>query len=304
MWKEFFYFSLRERRGVIAIAILIAIVCVAMWLIPNRPIPANNNQEQFQEEYLAFMNSLEQVEKERDNYTSTVRYKTQKEVTLTAFDPNTADSIELSNLGLPGWMIKNIQSYRDKGGRFKKAEEFAKIYGLKEEQYLALLPYIEIAPVIEESRDSLRLLAQTVKRDSFPKTIKYETGTIIALNSADTTMLKMIPGIGSGIARRIVNYRNQLGGFYSVSQLQEINLKADSLVAWFDVKQDSIERLPINKISVERLRKHPYINFYQAKVIVEHRKKRGEIKVLDDLKLYEEFTQSDMERLKYYIQFD
>ena len=305
MWKEFFYFSLIERRGMVVIAILIAVVCLVTWLMPNRPLPiTDSSQEQFQEEYLAFINSLERVEKEQNNYGSTARFKQQKEIILTDFDPNTADSVELSNLGLPAWMIANIQSYRNKGGRFKRAEEFAKIYGLKEEQYLALLPYIQIAPVVEEAKDSLRLLMQSTKRDSFPKTIKYEVGTTIGLNSADTTQLKMIPGIGSVIARRIVNYRTQLGGFYSVSQLQDINLRADSLVAWFDVKQDSIERLPINKMGVERLRMHPYINFYQAKVIVEHRKKRGEIKGLDELKLYEEFTQSDMERLIHYFRFD
>lgn len=305
MWKEFFYFSLIERRGVIVIAVLIAIVCVGAWLIPNHPMPVvDSSHEQFQEEYLAFMNSLERVEKEQKDYSSSTRYKKQKEIVLADFDPNTADSIEFSSLGLPGWMINNIHNYRNKGGRFKKAEDFAKIYGLKEEQYLALLPYIQIAPIHDESKDSLRLLVVETKKDSFPKTMKYEKGTIIALNSADTFQLKMIPGIGSAIARSIISYRTQLGGFYSIAQLQEINLRADSLVAWFDVKQDLIQRLSINKMGVDRLRKHPYINFYQAKAIVEHRKKRGKIKDLEDLKLYEEFTQSDMERLKHYFQFD
>ena len=182
-------------------------------------------------------------------------------------------------------MITNIQSYRNKGGRFKKAEEFAKIYGLKEEQYLALLPYIQINTVVDDSKDSLKLLVQTAKRDSFPKTIKYEAGTVIALNSADTTQLKMIPGIGSGIARRIVSYRTQLGGFYSVSQLQGINLKDDSLAAWFDIKHDSIERMTGNKMGVERCPNPHYINFYQAKVIVDDRNNRGVIKPLEELEL-------------------
>lgn len=54
---------------------------------------------------------------------------------------------------------------------------------------------------------------------------KYQPGTVINLNEADTTELKKIPGIGSAIARMIVNYRTQLGGFYKIEQLQEKHLK-------------------------------------------------------------------------------
>ena len=46
---------------------------------------------------------------------------------------------------------------------------------------------------------------------------------MLDLNRADTAELKKIPGIGSGIARLIVNYRQRLGGFYQIEQLQEIH---------------------------------------------------------------------------------
>ena len=114
----------------------------------------------------------------------------------------------------------------------------------------------------------------------------------------------MIPGIGSNIARMIINYRNQLGGYYNLSQLEDIRLKTELLQPWFEVNSDSIVQLVINKMGVEALRKHHYLNFYQAKTIVEHRRKNGKIKGLNELKLYEEFTQKDLERLSYYLCFD
>ena len=233
MWKDFFYFSLAERRGVIFIVVLIVLVCFAGWFIPNRSeTESEHNSTNLTEEYAQFLNALEQTSSDKSNYTSSKYSKKQKEVVLADFDPNAADSLQFSSLGLPGWMITNIQSYRNKGGNFKKPEDFSKIYGLKEEQYLALLPYIQIAPIEKGFRDTLKLLAHEAKKDTFPKQIKYSPGTIIGLNSADTTQLKMIPGVGSTIARMIVKHRDQLGGYFSTSQLEEIHLKADLLAKW------------------------------------------------------------------------
>ncbi|MCD8262221.1 MAG: helix-hairpin-helix domain-containing protein [Bacteroides sp.] len=186
----------------------------------------------------------------------------------------------------------------------KKREDFRKIYGLSKEKYQELYPYIEI-PAEETSATEIE-----VKEEGTPtvalieKPFKYEKGMRIELNRADTTELKKIPGIGSVYARRIVNYRNRLGGFYTTAQLQEIELEADSLMQWFIIDSTEITRIPINKSSIERLRNHPYINFYQAKAFIEHRKKRGNIVSLDEFRLYEEFTEEDLERIFYYITFN
>ena len=188
--------------------------------------------------------------------------------------------------------------------RFHHPEDFRKIYGLTEEQYQTLLPYIQIAKSSEtrEPGDTVQLLtAKSTQRDTI---FKYQPGTVISLNSADTTELKKIPGIGSVIARRIVNYRKRLGAFCRIEQLQEIQLKAEKLRPWFSIDAGQIHRINLNKASLERMTYHPYINFYQAKVIVEYRKKKGNIKSLKQLSLYEEFTPADFERLEPYVCYD
>ena len=75
-------------------------------------------------------------------------------------------------------------------------------------------------------------------------------------------------------------------------------------VKWFKLEETPVRRLEINKSGLDKLRSHPYINFYQAKVIVEHRRKKGPIKSLSQLALYEEFTEKDLKRLSAYISFD
>ena len=185
---------------------------------------------------------------------------------------------------------------------FRRPEDFRKIYGLTEEQYRTLQPYIRITetPVLQDTSRILVVQA-TAPYDTL---MKYPPGTIIDLNQADTTELKKIPGIGSRIARSIVNRRRLLGGFYQIEQLGEIRLKAEKLRSWFSVDAGKIHRININKASVERMMHHPYISYYQAKVIAEYRKKKGKVRDLKQLMLYEEFTPADFERMAPYVCYD
>jgi DNA uptake protein ComE-like DNA-binding protein len=76
------------------------------------------------------------------------------------------------------------------------------------------------------------------------------------------------------------------------------------LLRWFKLGSDSVRPLDINRAGLDQLRAHPYLNFYQAMVIVEHRLKRGKITSLSQLSLYEEFTEKDLERIAAYLRFD
>ena len=152
-------------------------------------------------------------------------------------------------------------------------------------------------------KDTLRQKVFSPKKE-YVKAFKYPEGTLVEVNSADTTELKKIPGIGSGIAGGIVRYRERLGGFYALSQLEEVKHVTPELLKWFKLDNDSIRKLEINKASLDKLRAHPYLTFYQAKVIMEHRRKKGQIKSLSQLALYEEFTEKDLERLSAYISFN
>ena len=282
MWKDFFYFTKTERQGIIVLVVLV----IGAYAIP-RLLQAFSQPEKTYPDYT-------------NNRSSAVHPK--KEIRLATFDPNMADSTTFLSLGLPSWMASNILRYRNRQGRFRRPEDFRKIYGLTEEQYRTLLPYIRIAeePI---SPDTSRLLVvqATAQHDTL---MKYHPGIIIDLNQADTTELKKIPGIGSRIAQSIVNRRRLLGGFYQIEQLEEIRLKVEKLRSWFSVDATQIHRININKASVERMMHHPYINFYQAKVIAEYRKKKGKLRDLKQLALYEEFTSADFERIMPYICYD
>lgn len=315
--QEFFYFSRGERRGILVLIACILLVFLSGHIYTywqnNRPLSKEEIEWQAATvaEYESFIASMRKKETEKDNrFRNSFGKRPSPAVALAPFDPNVADSVTLCRLGLPGWMARNVLRYREKGGKFRKAEDFRKIYGMEEEQFQTLLPYIRIAPIAEEeakpqaaplynppaSSDST-LIARTAQE-------KYPAGTVIDLNRADTTELKKIPGIGSGIARMIVGYRQRLGGFYSITQLSEIHLDAARLQPWFSVDTQAIRLLNLNRAGIDQLRAHPYINFYQAKAFVEYRKKKGKLQSLKPFALYEEFSEGDLERIGHYVCFE
>lgn len=228
----------------------------------------------------------------------------ERPVSLFTFDPNTADSSQLARLGLSAWQIRNLYKYRAAGGRFSRPRDFARLYGLTAGQFKALEPYISIA---EEYRPAAEVYApaapKTFTRDTLRYPRKLQKGEHVSLNTADTAMLKRVPGIGSSFARAIVAYRNRLGGYYDTRQLLEIdNFPADAL-PYFVLSPDQCRKLNVNRCSLSQLRRHPYIGFYQAKTIIEHRRLHGPLSSLDDLRNYRDFTAADIERLSHYVEF-
>ena len=115
--------------------------------------------------------------------------------------------------------------------------------------------------------------------------------------------MKRVPGIGSYYARRIVAYREKLGGFSSVQQLREIEGMPDEAIPYLTVDPKAIRKLHINKLTLSQLRKHPYLNYYQARDIVDYRRLQGPITSLSQLALLKDFTSHDIERLAPYIEY-
>lgn len=230
------------------------------------------------------------------------------------FNPNQADSLTLIRVGLPGWQVHNLLKYRRKGGRWRSADDFRRLYGLTDEAYRRLRPYLRIAPeAAANASNSKRNTAPTTLTDAMARketlpehwvkrTDKYAEGTVLALNEADTTSLKHIPGIGSYYAGKIVRYREALGGFIRLSQLEEIEGLPTGITRWFTLAPHSApRRRNLNQCTFKELVRHPYLSYEQVKDIFNHRRHYGPIRSWDDLRLFPHFTDADFERLRPYF---
>lgn len=248
------------------------------------------------------------------------------------FDPNTADSTTLLRLGLSPRQVRSIYRYRAKHGRYHTPEDFEYLPGLTVEQWERLKGFIRIAPKYhyveppsrraykERSRENLAYTMEATKateaterntaRESLPreetwkKAVKLSPGQTIDINTADTSQLKLIPGIASKRAASIVAYRKKLGGFLSVEQAMEAIEMPDTVLQYMTVSPVDIVKINVNRLSVQQLMKHPYLNFYQAKAIFEHRRNKGNIKSIEELKRFEAFRPTDIDRLRPYLSFE
>ncbi len=208
------------------------------------------------------------------------------------FDPNTIDSIDILKLGFKPFMAHNWLQYRRHGGKIYDCNKLRSIYGIDTLLIDSLCPLLTIES-IKTTKDS---------------TIKYKPKEYFQfeLNSADTTLLCKLPGIGKGRASMIVTHRIQLGGFYSAEQLKEIENIPDSIIdnltPYINIEVDSIKKIDINNSSIKRLHRHPYINYYQAKAIYDLRwdkQHKGKIENLDELQKI--FSDKEFEKIKFYL---
>lgn len=223
---------------------------------------------------------------------------------LSAFDPNTADSTLLLSLGLQPWQVRSIYRYRAKGGIYRQPSDFARLYGLTVKQYKELLPYIHISDEYKPAAEVYgRTDAVRSGRDTLRYPVKLQPGQYVTLDDADTASLRKVPGIGRYYASRIVRYRNDLGGYVSVAQLSEIEGIPEAALSYFRVTGGAVRKLNLNRLTLNELKHHPYINFYQARRIIDYRRLKGPLHSIDDLRLLKDFSQCDIERLRPYVEF-
>lgn len=303
MWRDWFTFTKQDRRAIIMLAIAITIVWGLLYFrstqIGDTPLSEATD---------SIAASLNASPKSEQPIVRIDRHN---------FNPNEADSLELLTLGLSPRVTSNILRYRRAGGQFRRAEDLARIYGMHDTTFTQIKPFITIPQ--KQEKKTFTTSAKSPKRDTTytrPKvqhkehpyaaymSAKLKPGETVDINSADTTELMRIPGIGSVYAKMIVDYRRQLGGFYDLTQLSDLETLPHQLNEWIRIDNAPTEKLSINKLSVTQLRSHPYLNFYQAKAIVELRRREGNIKSTRQLLFLDEFTEADIKRLMPYLSFE
>lgn len=299
--KVYFLMTAEQWLGVILLTVLIVgILVLVKEFKPQNEVAVSWANDSVKTQFADYQNKQDSVRKE--TWKKRYSYDT-IEIHMHMFDPNTADSSTLVHLGFKPWQAKNILKYRAKGGRYSKAEDIKRLYGMTDSMYQALRPYISI---VREQLDSVE--QDTMKMDSLAKRVSINKDTILNLRTADTTELKMIRGIGSYRARQIVRYREQLGGFVRVEQVMEVTgmdqMVEDSVLRWFVLDSVVVEKIRVNHVSAQRLSKHPYLRFEQAKAIYELRRKKIRLNSVNDLESIDCIDEKTLEKISPYLNFD
>lgn len=182
----------------------------------------------------------------------------------------------------------------------KQSEELQKDFTYFEEDMT------DIQPITEENETSAGDIPESKKKASKTKQTKLSEGQTIDINSVSKETFTRIPGIGETFAERIVEYRNQLGGFANLDQMTDIKgitTNKFSTILPYIIIQKKHKQIRINKASESELSKHPYLNEDQITEIIDLRKQK-KITSIEDLPQTVNFTARDVEKLSPYLSFE
>jgi competence protein ComEA len=254
--KNYLSLTKKEWNGMVVLLILTALVLAApyiyQWFSKDNTINGT-----------AFNAAVAQLNKANPQAEQFGNGKAVKKE-LFKFNPNTSSAADWQKLGLTAKQAAIIKNYTAKGGRFRKAEDLQKIYSLTKTDYARLAPFLVIP-------------AETVAAN-----------VVIELNTADSAKLTSVEGIGPAFAKRIIYYRERLGGFIAKQQLKEVygldEIKYKEIAGQLKVDAGRIRKIKINTITFDKLRLMPYLNYKQVNAIIEYRTQHGDYASIAGLK--------------------
>jgi len=307
-WKEFlrdyFVFTRKERIGLL----IVIIVIIGIWIFPklSRPlapqtIPPDTSWVHAAEKLMTLSDDSGDQPDTNDlaDIRPFSRLPLESKGQLFDFDPNTLSTGGWKKLGIREKTISTIQNYLKKGGHFSEAEDLKKIYGVRPDDYLRLKPYIRITSTKTESPANKQ---SEFKKETFATKPRL---VVVDINTADTAAFIALPGIGSKLASRIVNFRDKLGGFYSADQIAETYGLPDSVFLkikpFLKVEASIVRKFNINTATKEEMKSHPYLKWNLANAIVEYRNQHGAFSSLEDLKKISLITTDIFDKVKFYL---
>jgi len=308
-FSDYFSFSRKERIGILMIGILMFF----MILFPDISVLTGKNKIYSQDtSWFAFMRDEDGLPGDSVGFNDEeysrfypekglIKSDNDREenpIHLFLFDPNLLSDSGWSRLGINAKTRRTIRNYLEKGGHFYKPEDLQKIYGMRKKDVERLLPYVSI-------RRKKELLPDQQTHAGNKSQSSYTEPISVSINAADTTAFISLPGIGSKLAARIINFRNKLGGFYSPDQIGETYGLADSVFRkirpFLKPGVSPVRKININTASVEELKTHPYIRYHLATLIVAFRDEHGLYKSLEELKKIAIIDDPVYQRISHYL---
>ncbi len=235
------------------------------------------------------------------------------------FDPNTATADDYISMGFSEKQAAVIIRYRNKGGSFRVKEDFSRLYVVDSSTYRIFEPYIKIKNTEIANPNHTQVNKAGVlpgnERSGLERSDVGRAGAnlpnftknkpLIELNSADSLELLKIYGVGPVFASRILKYRTKTGGFYSIQQLAEVygldSTRYAGIAPQVRVDTTLITKININTITLEALRRHPYIDYYTAKALIDKRVQLGSYKTMEEIRQVLIGKEGLFERVKGYV---
>lgn len=265
--RNFFGFNKQQRNGLyvlvtISFLLLLARLAMPVFISPSQIVLRNLPliERKFDSAYKA-----------SGKYSAGYSADVTKETKLFYFDPNVVTAQQLSQLGFSEKRAAIFLKFRNRGFVFKKKEDLLRVFGISGRFYESLAPYVRISAKNNAAAGDNNLYPPGKAAPG-----KQEV-TVVELNSADSSALEKLRGIGPAFAKRILKYRSMLGGYTGIDQLREVyGLDAETYEKIKpNVRADAsmVKKLNINTDDFKTVNKHPYLSFELTKSVFNARRK-------------------------------
>ncbi|MBD2754262.1 ComEA family DNA-binding protein [Spirosoma validum] len=323
--RDYFGISHKEARGFI-ILIFLTLLCLLIpfvyrFLSDRKPVDTSAADQHKLDSLVALMQAEEAKQPrfgDRSNKDKTTAERF-SEPKLFNFDPNTVSVAGWQQLGLPPWLAERIKKYRNKGGQFRKKEDLLRIYDFPPELYEQLEPYITLKasspsdrfsgkpyPSQESYTNSKRPVYEDRNEHSISERPAKAVLQPFDINTADTSQLIALRGIGATLAGRIVKFRDALGGFVSTDQFRDIyglDSTAREELEKFGKIRSAVRKIAVNTATAEELDRHPFLSRRQAQIIVNYRQQHGAYTSVESLKPIRILDAKTIEKIAPYLEF-
>ena len=288
--STYFNFSKSQRSGLLVLLVLIVVLQTIYFFVDSSLLVKENFEK---ERWL-------EVQTEIDSLKTATFIQGSK---LYPFNPNFISDYKGYKLGMTVAEIDRLLSFRKQNKFVNSAEEFQKVTQVSDSLLVVIAPYFKFPDWVKQ-----KTKWKTFPNSNYYSFVKKEKIVVIDINIATSEELVKVYGVGEVIAQRILNYKESLGGFVAMEQLNEVWGVSPEVVTNLNkqfkvISLSGIKKVDINNASIKELAQFPYFKYALAKQIVIYRSMNGTIASIDDLIKIKSFPVDKAKIIGLYLNF-
>lgn len=268
--KTFFNYTKQQQLGIVALFTIIISLQLIYFFVDFSVLEKKSPEA---EKWLALQTEIDSLKEEKRNYVPKIY----------PFNPNFITDFKAYKLGMSVLEIDRLLAFRKLNKFVNSAQEFQAVTKVSDSLLNAISPYFKFPDWVKNKK-------QFPVFEKFPKKVyvQNKTKVIIDINKATSEDLIKVYGVGEATATRILNFKESIGAFVSMNQLEDVwGLSPEvieSINKDFKILQSpNVKKIDINNASLKELSAFPYFKYPISKNIVIFRSMNGDIKKIDDL---------------------
>ncbi len=283
-FKSHFWYNKSQRNGILFLAFIIIVLQLFYFFVD---FSGRDTNDIHSKEILHFQQEIDSLK------AAQIKNEKQK---LFPFNPSFITDFKGYQLGMSPQEIDRLHKHREKGKYINSVLEFQKVTKVSDSLLTSIAPYFKFPDWITNKTSTSRI-----------KTTNTFNTKKIDLNTITSEDLREISGIGDILAKRILSYKNKLGGYSFNEQLYEVyGLKketADKLLERFIVvKQPFIKKINVNDATFKEVLSIVYLDYELTKKIFDYKDEVAEIQSLEELKKIDGFPLERFDRIALYLE--